>query len=216
MTEAEWLAYRHPQPMLAFLDAKSSARKWRLFAVACGRRAAVWSLLNDPRSRRAVEVAEGYANGTVTADELRAVASAASAAARGIAAAQDGYDRDGLYTPPACAASAAALAASADTASAASLAHQAVPEEQAAQATLVREVFGNPFRPVSLPPSIRTLTVVTLAQAIYDDRAFECLPVLADALEEAGCTDVDILAHCRGPGPHVRGCWVVDLVLGKS
>jgi hypothetical protein len=55
-----------------------------------------------------------------------------------------------------------------------------------------------------------------LAQAIYDDRAFDRLPILADALEEAGCDTADILAHCRGPGPHVRGCWVVDLILGKQ
>jgi hypothetical protein len=59
-------------------------------------------------------------------------------------------------------------------------------------------------------------TVVKLAQSIYDERRFTDLPILADALEDAGCADADILAHCRGPGPHVRGCWVVDLLLGKS
>ena len=61
-----------------------------------------------------------------------------------------------------------------------------------------------------------TPTVVQLAQSIYDDRAFDRLPILADALEEAGCTDAAILDHCRGPGPHVRGCWAVDLLLGKT
>jgi hypothetical protein len=55
-----------------------------------------------------------------------------------------------------------------------------------------------------------------MAQAIYNDRRFSDLPILADALEEAGCTDPDILTHCRGPGPHVRGCWVIDLLLGKE
>jgi hypothetical protein len=59
-------------------------------------------------------------------------------------------------------------------------------------------------------------TVWKIAQAIYDDRAFDCLPILADALEEAGCDNADILDHCRGPGPHVRGCWVVDMLLGKE
>jgi hypothetical protein len=61
-----------------------------------------------------------------------------------------------------------------------------------------------------------TPTVTALAEAIYADRAFDRMPVLADALEEAGCSDDQILSHCRGEGPHVRGCWVVDLVLGKA
>jgi hypothetical protein len=59
-------------------------------------------------------------------------------------------------------------------------------------------------------------TIQQLARTIYDDHTFERLPILADALEEAGCTDAAILGHCRGPGPHVRGCWVVDLLLGKQ
>jgi hypothetical protein len=58
--------------------------------------------------------------------------------------------------------------------------------------------------------------VLAIARHIYDDRAFHDLPIMADALEDAGCTNADLLAHCRGPGPHVRGCWVVDLMLGKS
>jgi hypothetical protein len=83
-------------------------------------------------------------------------------------------------------------------------------------AALVRCVFGNPFRPVAVEPDWRTSTVVALAAGIYADRAFDRLPILADALEDAGCTDTDILGHCRGDGPHARGCWVVDGVLGKS
>ena len=59
-------------------------------------------------------------------------------------------------------------------------------------------------------------TVRKLAEAIYDERAFDRLPVLADALEEAGCADEGVLRHCRGGGPHVRGCWVIDLILGKE
>ncbi len=80
----------------------------------------------------------------------------------------------------------------------------------------IRCIIGNPFRPVVCDPSWRTSTVVGLAAAIYADRAFDRLPILADALEEAGCANADVLAHCRGPGPHARGCWVVDLILGKS
>jgi len=81
---------------------------------------------------------------------------------------------------------------------------------------LARDVFRNPFRPVTLDCSWLTPTVLALARSVYAERAFERLPVLADALEDAGCTDRSILDHLRGPGPHVRGCWVVDLILGKS
>ena len=84
------------------------------------------------------------------------------------------------------------------------------------QVALLRDIFGNPFRPVTLNPVYQTPTAQSLAQSIYDQRTFSQLPILADALEEAGCTDAAILNHCRQPGEHVRGCWVVDLVLGKS
>ena len=84
------------------------------------------------------------------------------------------------------------------------------------QVDLIRDIFGNPFRPVVFADSWRSETAVALASAIYADRAFDRLPILADALEEAGCDVPEVLTHCRGPGPHVRGCWVVDLVLGKS
>jgi hypothetical protein len=81
---------------------------------------------------------------------------------------------------------------------------------------LLREIFGNPFRPVAVEAYWRTGNVVGLAQAIYQDHAFDRMPILADALEDAGCTNEVVLAHCRGEGPHVPGCWVVDLVLGKE
>ena len=76
-------------------------------------------------------------------------------------------------------------------------------------------LFGNPFRPVSLEPAWVTSTVIALARGIYDGRAFDRTPILADALQDAGCEHPDILNHLRGDGPHVRGCWVVDLLLGK-
>src|SRR5262245_15784081 len=87
---------------------------------------------------------------------------------------------------------------------------------QQAAATLLRELFGNPFRPVTLDPSWLTSTVTALAQHMYDNRDFSAMPILADALQDAGCDSDDILNHCRQPGEHVRGCWVVDLVLGKE
>jgi hypothetical protein len=95
--------------------------------------------------------------------------------------------------------------------------------EAAVQASLLREALGNPFRPVTLDTALQTPTVLALAQAAYDDRTLPAgtldparLAVLADALEDAGCTDATILGHLRGPGPHVRGCWAVDLLLGKE
>ncbi len=92
-------------------------------------------------------------------------------------------------------------------------------DEHIAQADLIRDIFGNPFRPVAVDPAWLAWNdgaIRKMAQAIYDERAFDRLPLLADALEDAGCADADILAHCRGPGPHVRGCWLVDSLLGKK
>jgi hypothetical protein len=80
----------------------------------------------------------------------------------------------------------------------------------------VRDIFGNPFRPVAVDPSWLTETVVALAEGIYQERAFDRMPILADALEDAGCDDADVLNHCRQPGEHVRGCWVVDLLTGRK
>ena len=87
------------------------------------------------------------------------------------------------------------------------------------QISLLREIVGNPFCPVAVDPAWLVWndgTMPKVAQAIYDERTFDRLPILADALEEAGCNDGVILSHCRQPGEHVRGCWVVDLMLGRA
>jgi hypothetical protein len=89
-------------------------------------------------------------------------------------------------------------------------------KELQAQANFLRDIVGNPFRPVVLDSGYRPPEVVHFARTIYDQRAFEWLPELADSLEQAGCTDADILAHCRQSGQHVLGCWVLDLVLGSE
>jgi hypothetical protein len=81
---------------------------------------------------------------------------------------------------------------------------------------LVKDIFGNPFRPVAIDQSHLTLTATSLAQSIYAARDFQRMPILADELEAAGCHNQDILDHCRGSGPHVLGCWVLDLILGKE
>jgi hypothetical protein len=95
--------------------------------------------------------------------------------------------------------------------------------EAAVQAALLRDVIGSPFRAIAFDPAWRTPTVLTLARASYDNRLLpsgllepDRLAVLADALEESGCTDAGILGHLRSPGPHVRGCAIVDLILGKT
>ncbi|MDB5306917.1 MAG: hypothetical protein JWO38_1119 [Gemmataceae bacterium] len=88
--------------------------------------------------------------------------------------------------------------------------------ELAALAGLVRELYGNPFRPVAVDLAWRSSTVVSLARQMYESRDFSPMPILADALQDAGCDHPDVLAHCRGPGPHVRGCWVADLLLGRK
>src|SRR5262249_18340745 len=97
------------------------------------------------------------------------------------------------------------------------------PLDNAAQAVFCRDIFGNPFRPVSLDPICLTPAVLSLAQAAYEERILSSgkldpsrLFILADALEEAGCTGPALLGHLRSPGPHVRGCHVVDAILGKQ
>jgi hypothetical protein len=233
MTEAEWLACKDPTAQLNFIffDAErgASARRNRLFACACARR--VWSHLSDERSRGAVETAERYVDNEATIDELKA--------AWERSATQD--DGGGVQIPreldfSAAAAAAWATATNDQAAAVNGCVHAACAvgrpsndpwldgtewdsagaAERTAQASLLQDLFGNPFRPLTFSPGWRTDTTVTLASTMYESRDFGAMPILADALQDAGCEEDQILAHCRGPGPHVRGCWVVDLVLGKE
>ena len=90
-------------------------------------------------------------------------------------------------------------------------------QRQAIHAIWLRDIFGNPFRPVAFSPEWRTSTAVALAGQMYESRDFGAMPILADALQDAGCDSEDMLSHCRDENAtHVRGCWVVDLVLGKG
>lgn len=90
------------------------------------------------------------------------------------------------------------------------------PEESVLYARLLRDIFGNPFRAVTLLPKWRTSTAAAIAREMYESRDFSAMPILADALQDAECEDADVLDHCRRLGPHARGCWVVDFVLGKE
>jgi hypothetical protein len=224
MTEQEWLECTDPQKMLWLVRCKASGRKLRLFACACRR--CIWHLLTDEPSRQEVEVAERFADGEATRAELDAARGAANAARGAAEHAPCVSDRDPVNAmwvagEVADAAAEAAGDAAGDAAEAA--AYAAEDAAWKAQCDLLRELFGNPFRPVSLAPSWMTPAVLTLAQAAYDNRLLPSgqldntsLAVLADALEEAGCDNADTLAHLRGPGPHVRGCWPVDLLLAKE
>ena len=90
------------------------------------------------------------------------------------------------------------------------------PPDKEGRGSRQADIFGNPFRPVTAKPSWRTSTATALTGQMYGSRDFSPMPILADALQDAGCDNADILDHCRGPGPHVRGCWAVDLLLGKE
>jgi hypothetical protein len=226
MTEAEWSACTEPLKMLEFLRASGSAseRKLRLFAVAVCRR--IWHLLTDERARKAVEVAERFADGLAPARELVAAVSAAEGVHPGTALAELAIwqaVRSVLSLDAGSAAHHAAFAACcADKGRPAERRfgplRAAVSAEQAAQCGLLRDIVGGPFRPLPpLEPARFTPTVVSIARRAYHERDFAALPVLADALEDTGCTDEDVLRHCRLQAQaHCRGCWLIDLLLGKA
>jgi hypothetical protein len=224
MTEAEWLGCDDPRRMLGFLDGKADERRLRLFAVACCRR--VWNLLTDRRSRRAVEAAERYADRAATDQALQEALEEAGDAYANAFTTQEhaayAAMSAALEQPLEAALRAARYAARAAgqrTAGPEGLHtvpyHNAKVAERREQASVLRHIMGNPFRPVTVGPSWLSWnqgTVPRLARAIYAEQRFGDLPVLADALEEAGCDDREVLAHCREGGEHLRGCWVVDLV----
>jgi hypothetical protein len=226
MTEAEWNTCTDPQKMLEFLRGKVSDRKLRLFAVACCRR--IWHLLTDERSRSLVEKVEQYADGLLTIFQVSATWDTHEQA-------YSSYDfKAPWYAAMASSGDAEQTARDAADATGCevwwnsisdddpiiSLVHSSGGHaEQKTQCRLLRDIFGSPFSPVILDRTWLAWndgTVVKLAQAIYDGRRFDDMPILADALMDAGCHDEEILAHCRSGGGHVRGCWVLDLVVGKK
>jgi hypothetical protein len=231
MTESVWNCRTDPRKMLAFLrqSRRDSGRKLRLFGCACYRR--IWPLLTDGRSRGAVEVGERYADGLAGKGELAAArngARAAPKAAAWAAARADAFSAAGDSAEDAGRLTAGALMQGAANAAAEAAARAAGwAEAHTIQSALLREIFGPlPFREDGIAPSALTWNdgiVARLAAAIYEERSLPDgtldnarLAVLADALEEAGCTDEELLAHLRSPGLHVRGCFALDAVLGKS
>jgi hypothetical protein len=228
VTEKQWLGkvnwalYHEACEWL--LEEKKNHRKLRLWSCACCRRLAAH--LPDKRSWDAVEVAERRADGLAGNDEVKKARKAAALVPqvrerlRGTTAEWAANVARFLLHPSAAEVKTAAVRASIARAESGATTREA---EDRGQFELLRDIFGNPFRPVSVSPAWLTPQVVALAQAAYGQRELPAghldlarLAVLADALEEAGCTDQTILGHLRGPGPHVRGCWAVDLILGRE
>jgi hypothetical protein len=227
VNEEDYLACTRVQPMLQHLEGRISDRKWRLFACALARR--WWPQLLNARLRRAVEVAERFADGHAGEQEL--------AEARGhvepvVMAASE------FVAPAYLAALAAAGESAAEAARAAAeasrrmawseAAYEGVPgadeervvaaataAETRAQCDLLRHIAGNPFRPAAAPAAWLAANggaVAKIARVIYDHGRREDFPILADALLDAGCTDEEWLAHCH-THDHPRGCWLLDTLL---
>jgi hypothetical protein len=231
MDEKRWLACDDPRPMRNYLQGLGpvSDRKLRLFALACCRHVCLWA--RDTFLLGVVDAAERSAAGMDGTEDRAAVrrSAGASAAEWGrwdspddrnaagwairmaterdldvlLVARQTAYamvrtPSDGIHRPPAEPARVAA-------------------EAFRKQAGFLRDIFGSPHRPVSFDPGWLSTYAVGLATSIDADRGFDAMPVLGgDALEEAGCDDAEVLAHCRSQATHVRGCWVVDGLLGKT
>jgi hypothetical protein len=217
-TESDWVEETYPPRMIRFLSERVTDRKGKLLEAACFRR--IWHLLKTERGRKAVDVLERYVEGEVTAEQLAAAKEEAWQSNIEIP------NPDGNQLPETHALGAINFSTSLvdmllRVAEATAWEKVGTPEavsepEERAQCVLVREIFGNPFRPVSSDSSWFTSDVLALAQGIYQERAFDRMPILADALQDAGCENPEILNHCRQSGEHVRGCWVVDLLLGKQ
>jgi hypothetical protein len=214
VTSAEWNRCTDASLMLAFLQGKVSDRKLRLFGVACCRQE--WSLFFDQRSKHGVDVSERYADGLATEEELRSAEGEAWAARDLIweRSVEEGtYEHTGWMAGEA--ASDAAWAAQVEYDVSRLMNDLSDRHWRRRCAVLLRDLV-NPFRSIQLFDAWLTPEVVTLARHIYHDRDFERMQELAAALEEAGCHDRGLLGHCRSLAAHVRGCWVVDLLLGKE
>jgi hypothetical protein len=238
MTEAEWDSTQRADLMHPVLrasrkraDVQARRRKYRLMACALCRD--MWDVLEDERSREAVEVAEQFADGLAGGGELdSAKAMAWEVHCRGDGPRLEAAARTGRRAEEfGLADHAGAWVAHHDAAKAAENAVlnaryiRRPPADDSGpwrECDLIRELFGNPLRPTVFDLAWRTVDVTALARAAYDERLLPSgrlevarLSVLADAVEEAGCSDQQLLGHLRGPGPHVRGCWALDAVLGK-
>jgi len=239
MTETEWLESENPLGPLAYDATRASDRKRRLFLCACCARVLEGTLPHRRLFRgyypgcfqqlqRALSVVEQFAVGLVDSSALAAAREDAEDSVY-VPPSIDSGGESGLDFEAAAVAAAAVEHPGAENViaacwSARNLQSGHLPDdvdsrraEARWQAAVLRDIFGNPFRPVAFSAEWRTSTAVLLAQQMYELRDFSTMPILADALQDAGCYNDDVLNHCRDAnGVHVRGCWVVDGVLGKS
>jgi hypothetical protein len=217
MNEEGWLACADPRAMLLFLASVASDRKARLCAVACCRRDPIYR--SDANMRRIVMMAEAFADGLVDEAALHSVTCYDSDEDPALEAARSPTPGVPFVTRAAHAADLVCSWHADPTGN-----ERGTPDflkrvvaVKAELSRLVRDIFGNPFHPTFFSPQWRTDTAVALAHQMYESRDFGAMPILADALQDAGCEDADILDHCRDAGQlHVRGCWVVDLVIGRE
>jgi hypothetical protein len=234
MTEEEWLTSDDPVPLATYLRERGGRRKRCLLAAACCRR--IWHLIRRQQLRDALELSERWADREVTEEafgpfrdmRLLGGVDATEASVNNVCS----WIRTAWSTPEQrfsldlvhCVSN-AVLAVGFDVAYRGGDAawgeprQRAMAQERRAQADLIRDVFGNPFRPACVEPewlTFREGLVRTMARGIYEERKFEEMPILADALEDAGCTDEAILRHLRAPGFHARGCWCLDLLLNRT
>jgi hypothetical protein len=221
MTEEEWWSCAKLKKMMPGLRGLVSERKNRLFNVACCRR--IWHLYRKLEIQSAILVGERYADGLADQAELKAAlqtihrerSRTPTFSAEGAAIQAAGFTA-ATFNPayPLQAVSDAIHAATyrVDVTDRPALREQ----EERFYCSLVREFFRPPFSPISVQTSWLSANVKRLAETIYQDHSFEEMPVLADALEEAGCTEPIILEHLRQPGPHARGCWCLDSLLERE
>jgi hypothetical protein len=179
MTEADWLAATDPRTMLEFLRGKVSDRKLRRVSLAILTADMAPDTNQEYRTR--MEITSRFADGNASLQALR-----------------NHWGGEGNTWPERAYEWALEVTVGESFDS---------PATAMAISGLLRCIIGNPFRPVAFDPRWLSETVIALATGIYEDRAFDRMPILADGLEEAGCDDADVLTHCRGHAPHVRGCW---------
>jgi hypothetical protein len=232
MTEAEWLACENPAPMLEFLRGRASERKLRLFAVArCRLFRPHWS--DRWPTREAVDAAEQLSDGLIQPEQLARFRRADEEFGSEVQMNFDDPWAGHTSLGPECLS--LLLVQKVSSPSAYSAARGVLHDdllscslrplgegkhERLVECLLLRDLFGHLFRPSTAVPSTVLAwndgTVRRIAEGIYDERAFERLPILADALLDARCDDEGLIAHCRSAGTHLRGCWPVDLLLGRE